>query len=111
VQSRVVAQDGQTVGLAGLITDTLNRGNSGIPFLKDVPILSFLTSQQSNSRQRTELLVLLTPHVLHDQRDARSLTDDLREQLPRAAFVPYELQKLPRGGSDFPQSKLDRTNY
>jgi len=108
VQSRIVAQDGQTVGLAGLITDNLTRVNDGIPFLKDIPVLSLLTSRQNNTRARTELLVLLTPHVLHDQRDARSLTDDLREQLPRAAYVPYELQGLGRGGSDYPQSKLDQ---
>ncbi len=106
VQSRIVAQDGETVGIAGLITDTLSRTNAGIPFLKDIPILSLLTSQQNNTRMRTELLVMLTPHVLHDQRDARGLTEDLREQLPRAAYVPYELQKLPRGGYDYPQSKL-----
>ncbi len=108
VQSRIVAQDGQTVGIAGLITDTLNRANTGIPILKDIPILSLLTSTQSNTRMRTELLVLLTPHVVHNQRDARSLTDDLREQLPRAAFVPYELQSLPRGGSDDPHLRAQQ---
>ena len=39
VSSRVVVQDGQTVGLAGLIRDTANQSSSGIPFLKDVPLL------------------------------------------------------------------------
>ncbi len=102
VQTRVVVQDSQTVGLAGLITDNVSRGNTGIPFLKDVPILSFFTGSQTNTRMRTELLVLLTPHVLHDQRDARALTEDLREQLPRAAYVPTDLQTLPRGGVDDP---------
>ena len=106
LQTRIVAQDGETVGIAGLITDNLARGNNGIPFLKNIPILSFFTSQQSNTRMRTELLVLLTPHVLHDQRDARSLTQDLREQLPRAAFVPYEIQQLPRGGTDNPNGRI-----
>jgi len=105
VQTRVVVQDGQTVGLAGLIQDIVNRGNTGIPFLKDIPILSLLTSTQTNTRSRTELLVLLTPHVLHDQRDARALTEDLREQLPRAAYLPTELQTLPRGGSDDPEQR------
>ena len=108
VQSRIVAQDGETVGIAGLITDNLARGSSGIPILKDIPIISLLTSQQTNTRTRTELLVLLTPHVLHDQRDARSLTDDLREQIPRAAFVPYEVQTLPRGGSDDPHLRIQQ---
>ena len=106
VQSRVVAQDGQTIGLAGLITDNVSQGSTGLPFLKDIPILSFFASKQSNARQRTELLLLLTPHVLHDQRDARSLTEDLREQIPRAAFVPYELQNLPRNGSDDPDFRF-----
>ncbi len=108
IQSRIVAQDGQTVGIAGLITDNVTRTNNGIPILKDIPILSFLTSTQTNARSRTELLVLLTPHVVHNQRDARSLTDDLREQLPRAAFVPYELQSLPRGGSDNPHLRFQQ---
>jgi general secretion pathway protein D len=65
-----------------------------------------LTSTQTNQRSRTELLVLLTPHVLHDQRDARALTEDLREQLPRAAYVPAELQGMKRGGSDDPDKRF-----
>jgi general secretion pathway protein D len=106
VQTRVVVQDGQTVGLAGLISDSVSRGNSGIPILKDIPVLNLLTSTQTNQRSRTELLVLLTPHVLHDQRDARALTEDLREQLPRAAYVPAELQGMKRGGSDDPDKRF-----
>jgi general secretion pathway protein D len=104
VQSRVVVQDGQTVGLAGLITDQDSRGNTGLPWLKDVPVLGLLTGTQANTRTRTELLVLLTPHVLHDQRDARALTEDLREALPSAALVPYQLQKLPATGSADPET-------
>ncbi len=109
VKSRIVVQDGQTVGLAGLITDSLNTGNVGIPWLKDIPVLGLLTGNQSNQRTRTELLILLTPHVLHDQRDARALTEDLREQLPRAAVMPYEFQKLKVGGSTDPQAGLRRS--
>jgi general secretion pathway protein D len=106
VKSRVVVQDGQTVGLAGLITDNVSRSNSGIPFLKDLPIIGAIAGNQSNTRTRTELLVLLTPHVLHDQRDARALTQDLRDQLPRAAAAPYDLQALPPGGSSDPNQKI-----
>jgi general secretion pathway protein D len=109
VKSRIVVQDGQTVGLAGLITDNVSRGNSGIPFLKDVPLLGLLSGTQANSRTRTELLILLTPHVLHDQRDARAFTEDLREQLPRAAAMPYELQNLRQSGAADPQAGLRRS--
>ena len=50
VQSRVVVQDGQTIGLAGLIQDSASRGNQGIPWLKDVPMLGFLAGTQNNNR-------------------------------------------------------------
>jgi general secretion pathway protein D len=92
-RTRVVVQDGQTIGMAGLIRDNASNGNSGIPLLKDIPILGTLVSTQSNSRMRTELLVLITPHVVHDQRDARALTEDLRSQLIGAGLVPQQLQR------------------
>jgi general secretion pathway protein D len=108
VRSHVVVQDGQTIGLAGLISDNTSRGNDGIPYLKDIPILGSLFSTQDNTRQRTELLILITPHVLQDQRDARSLTQDMREKLRNAALVPQELQALPKSGSENPNAALRR---
>ncbi len=109
VTSRVVVQDGQTVGLAGLITDNSSRQNQGIPFLKDIPLIGLLAGQQTNARTRTELLVLITPHVIHDQRDARSLTEDLRDQLINAATVPADLGHLPPSGSPDPSRPLRRS--
>jgi general secretion pathway protein D len=108
VTSRVVVQSGQTIGLAGLITDNISRGNSGIPFLKDIPLLGFLTGTQNNQRTRTELLVLITPHVLYDQRDARALTEDLQQQLPNAAAVPAESRMLRASGSNDPGQSVRR---
>ncbi len=100
VRSRVVARDGQTIGLGGMIRDSNSQSNSGIPFLKDIPILGTLVSNQDNARDRTELLVLITPHVVDDQRSARMLTDDLRERLHDADAVPEELQSMPVGSAD-----------
>ena len=108
VTSRVVVQDGQTVGLAGLIRDNTSTGNQGIPWLKDVPILGLLAGNQDNGRQRTELLVLITPHVVHDQRDARELTEDMREQMINAAAVPDQLNTLRVSGSADPGDKIRR---
>ena len=108
VRSRVVVQDGQTVGLAGLIRDNSSRNNDGIPWLKDIPLLGLLAGQQNNTRSRTELIVLVTPHVIHDQRDARSLTEDLRDSLINAAAIPTELQRAPRSSSPDPQQPIRR---
>jgi general secretion pathway protein D len=101
-RTRVVVQDGQTVGMAGLITDNAAQGNQGLPFLKDIPVLGTLFSTQSKSRMRTELLVLITPHVIRDQRDARALTEDLRTQLINAGLVPQQVQHLQSTGSSNP---------
>jgi general secretion pathway protein D len=106
ITSRVVVQDGQTVGLAGLISDNASKQNQGIPWLKDIPLLGLLAGQQTNNRTRTELLVLITPHVVHDQRDARALTEDLRDELVNAARVPQQLQNKPASGSADPNQVL-----
>jgi general secretion pathway protein D len=108
VTSRVVVQDGQTIGLAGLIQDNTSVGNQGIPWLKDVPVLGLLAGNQNNTRQRTELLILITPHVIHDQRDAQTLTEDLRDQLVNAAEVPDVLNNLRPSGDSDPSAPLRR---
>ena len=102
VTSRVVVQDGQTIGLAGLIRDTTSRGNRGIPWLKDIPILGVLAGTQNNTRTRTELLVLITPHIIRSQTDMRALTEDMREGLGNAAALPAVLKRLPPSGSPDP---------
>jgi general secretion pathway protein D len=104
VSSRVTVQDGQTVGLAGLITDNLTKTNSGIPFLKDIPLIGLLAGTQNNTRTRDELLILITPHVQYDENDARALTADLQSQLQDAAAVPGELNRLQSPGSDDPNA-------
>ena len=106
VTSRVVVQDGQTIGLAGLIRDTDSHGNSGLPWLKDIPILGALAGTQNNSRQRTELLVMITPHVIRSQTDVRSLTEDMRAALRDAATVPLTARNPTPSGSDDPNRRL-----
>lgn len=106
VSSSVIVHDGQTIGLAGLITDTDNRSNAGLPYLKNIPLLGALFGNQNNSRARTELLVLITPHVVHDQNDAAALAKDLREELPNASAVPAVLNAYPPGGSADPNAQL-----
>jgi general secretion pathway protein D len=106
VTSRVAIQDGETVGLAGLISDSDSHGNQGIPYLKNVPLLGDLFGNQNNQRNRTELLVLITPHVIRTQSDAAELTADLRDALPNAAGVPAALTVLPAPASADPDAGL-----
>lgn len=87
VSSSVAVQDGQTVALGGLIRDNLRRTNGGVPMLKDIPLLGNLFSSTSNTRDRTELLVMLTPHVVRNASDARAITEDLRRSMSSMAPI------------------------
>jgi general secretion pathway protein D len=106
VTSRVAIQDGQTVGLAGLIQDSDSHANQGIPYLKNVPLLGDLFSNQNNQRSRTELLVLITPHVIRTTTDAAAFTADLRAQLPDANGVPAALVAMPSSAAADPDARL-----
>lgn len=106
VTSRIAIQDGQTVGLAGLISDNNSQGNSGLPGLKNIPLLGGLFGSQNNNRNREELLVLITPHVVRNQEQALDLTQDMKQQLPNAALVPSGLQSTPFAGSADPDQGL-----
>ncbi|WP_242443064.1 type II secretion system secretin GspD [Magnetospirillum sp. 15-1] len=81
ISSSVAVQDGQTVALGGLIRDNLKRTKSGVPLLNDVPLLGPLFGTTDNTRDRTELLVLLTPHVVRNANDAQAITDELRRNI------------------------------
>lgn len=106
VQTRVVVQDGQTVGVGGLIQDTDSRQNQGVPYLRNVPVIGALFGQQANTRARTELLIMITPHVERDAHDARAVTADMEQQMPFAAGVPRALQVEKYEGLSDPQSKV-----
>jgi general secretion pathway protein D len=90
IKTRIVSQNGETIGLGGLIKDSDNVGNSGVPWLTDIPVLGALFGTRSRFAARTELLILLTPHVIQDQRTARALTEDLQEKLGSLSAIPIK---------------------
>jgi general secretion pathway protein D len=82
INSSVAVQDGETVALGGLIQDSRSHGRSGIPYLQDIPILGHLFGKTSNEDKRTELMVLITPHVVDNLQKARDITNELRRKMP-----------------------------
>jgi general secretion pathway protein D len=83
--SSIAVHDGQTIALGGLIRDTNSHGRDGIPFLSEIPYLGALFGSTDNIDNRTELLVLLTPRVIRNAQDARSITDELKEKIGTVA--------------------------
>jgi general secretion pathway protein D len=81
VVTSAVVQDGETIALGGLITNNANTSKSGLPILSDIPVVGNLFGTTSRSAARTELLVLLTPRIIRNAKEAREMTDDLRNRM------------------------------
>jgi general secretion pathway protein D len=81
VQTRLALRNGDTVLLGGLISTGSTDGDTGVPLLKDIPVLGQLFRKNNQSSQRTELIVLITPYIINDDSEAQALTRAFRDQL------------------------------
>ena len=68
VTTEVVARSGESILLAGLISERQNDNTSGVPGLSKIPGLGYLFRSDSKSKERTELVLLITPRVIEDPR-------------------------------------------
>lgn len=82
IESTISIQDGETIALGGLISDSRTKGSSGLPYLSEIPVLGALFGSKNDNRTRTELMVLITPHVVDNLQRARSVTEELRHRFP-----------------------------
>jgi len=81
VKTKVVARDQSTIVIGGLIQDRSTSSVSKVPLLGDIPLLGYLFRDTVTSKQKTNLLLLLTPHIIRDQSDFhRILEKKQREQ-------------------------------
>lgn len=75
-ETTVVVQDGESVVLGGIIDDQLRRTRRGVPYLMNVPVLGRLFRTDSERLERTELVILITPHVIRSREESRSVTEE-----------------------------------
>lgn len=68
-QTTVSARSGQTVILGGLITKSRGYSSRRVPYLSDIPVLGRLFRYDSSSEERTELLIIMTPHIVKTEAD------------------------------------------
>jgi len=63
-ETTIMVKDGATIVIAGLIKDTLNKNSKKVPFLGDIPLIGRLFSNDVDLKQKEEIVVLLTPHIV-----------------------------------------------
>jgi general secretion pathway protein D len=81
VKSSISVATGQTVLLAGLISEQQTGSRNGIPVLDQIPGLGDAFSHQSNNTQRTELIIFIRPQIIRDGSDAHVVAEELRSKL------------------------------
>ncbi|MCB0332610.1 MAG: type II secretion system secretin GspD [Bdellovibrionales bacterium] len=93
-ETTVITKDSQMVVIGGLMSDTVSQVDTGIPFLKDVPVLGHLFRSSSEVNQRTNLLIFITPRIIQNQHDLRDSTITNRDKLDHA--IKYNNVQPPR---------------
>jgi general secretion pathway protein D len=81
VKSELSVANGQTVLLAGLISENQSITHSGVPVLDQIPILGNAFSSKDKSIARTELILFIRPQIIHDGADASVIAEELRSKM------------------------------
>jgi len=89
----VTVKDGQTVVIGGLIQDRFERIDKKIPFLGDIPLLGLIFSNKSEQIQKTELLIVLTPHVVRSPESARARSLQMLDKVPLDPALKDQLRE------------------
>jgi type II secretory pathway component GspD/PulD (secretin) len=69
MESTVIIRDGISAILGGLIRDQLDEDNRGVPYLMDLPVLGYLFKARSEVIKKTELVIIITPHIVTGAKD------------------------------------------
>jgi len=94
ISTEAAVQSGDTIMLAGLITNSDEDGANGVPGLSRIPVLGALFGRKTQNTGRSEVIVLLTPTIVRNAQESRSLTDEYSNRF--RAMEPFPAPKAQR---------------
>lgn len=80
-KTQLITKDNQTIVLGGLIREDLTHTSAGIPGLRKMPVLGPLFGSEGVSKQKTELIVLITPHIISNLEEGAMITHQMKEKV------------------------------
>jgi general secretion pathway protein D len=92
VRSSIAVASGQTVLLAGLISEREDSSKSGIPGLSQIPVIGAGFGRHAATKTRTELIIFIRPQIIRDAVDASRVAEELRAKL-RGQFGSSDPQR------------------
>ncbi|MBS1834883.1 MAG: type II and III secretion system protein, partial [Acidobacteria bacterium] len=91
VQTQITMQDGDTIAIGGIINESSSSSSSGVPGLHRIPILGAAFGNRSYSRDRTELIVFMTPRVIFDNNDLMDASEELKGRVRKLRKIIKEM--------------------
>jgi len=85
----VIVKNGQTIVIGGLMEDRRSLSNSRIPFIGDLPVLGWLFKNYQRTKNKTNLIILLTPHIVRSDEDVARVREKFRRDYD--AFIEESL--------------------
>jgi general secretion pathway protein D len=76
----VLIQNHRTAVVGGLLASQSTIDNQGVPFISDIPVIGNFFSNKSTDKQKDNLIVFLTPHIVRNKSELRDLALDERQQ-------------------------------
>jgi hypothetical protein len=92
-ETTAVVHDGETLVIGGLIGERKSKTRSGIPYLMNLPVVGRFFGTTTDESRRTELIMLITPHVIRNREESQTVTEEFKSKL---SAVRNELEKLRR---------------
>ncbi|MHC5113206.1 MAG: secretin N-terminal domain-containing protein [Planctomycetota bacterium] len=103
----VTVRDGQTIVIGGLISDRFERRVRKVPFFGDIPLVGKLFRAESEVSQRTELMIVLTPHVIDSPSNAARVEEITNSEIGRLTLPERVLERLREGSFDLKGGLFD----
>jgi len=98
-ETTAVVHDGETLVIGGLIGERKSRSRTGIPYLMDIPVVGRFFGTTSDDSRRTELIMLITPHVIRTREESIFVTEEFKSKL---GAVRNELERMARERAKLP---------
>lgn len=94
LSAEIAVRDKETIILGGIIRNSDTKNKSGVPLLKDIPLLGALFSSRDSAKKRQELIVLMRPTVLRTPESAALQVEVEKERLPGVRAAEKQLDKV-----------------
>ncbi|TDG15117.1 type II secretion system protein GspD [Seongchinamella unica] len=87
IESRVAVRSNESVVLGGLIRENASTASQGVPWLHNIPVIGSLFGTDSDTSNRTELLVIITPRALYNESELRDVSKEMRARIRNLELI------------------------